>query len=58
MIYFPEYMIHDSKGNEVVPYLKNGKWYIYDNRVPMDVLGIMCHIDEEELIMLKLTYGG
>ena len=58
MIYFPEYTLCNECGTEMVPQLKNGKWYIGSEHVSLTRLGILCKIDEEELILLKLTYGG
>lgn len=58
MIFFPEYTTHNSRGDERVPYLKCGKWYLDDEQLSLTRLGILCKIDEEELLMLRLTYGG
>jgi hypothetical protein len=58
MIYFPEYVLFNSCGTISVPQFKNGKWYIGSEHVSLTRLGILCKIDEEELILLKLTYGG
>jgi hypothetical protein len=64
MIYFPEYTFYNSAGSEVVPYVKNRKWHIgsrdspFSEQISLTTLGILCKIDEEELTMLKLTYGG
>ena len=59
MIYFPEYYVGpDSGGYVTYPHYKDGKWYIGSEHVSLTRLGILCKIDEEELILLKLTYGG
>jgi len=59
MIYFPEYMAEPNEdGYVIVPYLKNGKWYLGSEHISLTRLGIVCKIPEEELILLKLTYGG
>jgi hypothetical protein len=57
MIYFPEYTIVHPATGEVVPRLQNKKWYIGSEEVTLRELGEICDIDEEELSMLRLTYG-
>ena len=58
MIFFEEYLTHDSTGGEVVPYFSSGKWYLGFDRITLTELGRKCNIEETELTMLKLTYGG
>ncbi len=59
IIYFDEYMRHDSIGSEVHPYYDpvDKCWYDSDYKLTLTDLGNLYKIDEEELIVLALTYG-
>jgi hypothetical protein len=58
MIYFPEYAIIDGGWFINSPYLKCGKWYLHNTEYSLIELGKICKISEDELIILKLKYGG
>jgi len=58
MIYFPEYTIHDSMGNEITPYRKHGYWCAQGIRYTFAAFAKKFKIDVDEQIILKLTYGG
>jgi hypothetical protein len=58
MIYFPEYSIIDGDCIIKSPYTKGGKWYFHNTQYSLTELGKICKIPEDELIILKLKYGG
>ena len=59
IIYFKEYS-YNIGGVEKNPHFvpSSGKWFVGLVEVPLAHLSPLFGLDEEELVMLRLTYGG
>jgi hypothetical protein len=59
VLYFDEYMRHDSTGSEIHPYYDpvEKSWYDDTYKLTLKDLGKLYDIDEDELVVLALTYG-
>ena len=54
-----EYKFVSITGNTYHPYFANSKWYLVGG-LPrkLDNIAYLCDIPEDEILMLKLKYGG
>ena len=59
-ITFREYTFTAMSGKSYHPIFKNSKWYIVNRMFSYSLLDIahLCSIPDDELIILKLKYGG
>lgn len=58
ILYFAEYVGLDSFGFTVHPYMdQRGNWCMNGTEYTIEEIGKRCEIPEDELLILKLTYG-
>jgi len=59
VLYFKEYTYHNADGSKVHPYFssKTGRWILDGITYAFSEIGEICGIPEDELIILRLTYG-
>ena len=55
-----EYSYTAISGTTYHPVRKNSRWYIVDRACPRTIFDIayLCKIPEDEVLILKLKYGG
>ena len=56
--YAYEYTYTALTGNKYRPFVFKGKWYIGSMQVSLSELSLLLNLDEAEMIMLRLKYGG
>lgn len=57
-ICFDEYPYHSTYNLAVYPVVVDGVWWLDGAVYQIEEIGKMCDIPEDELIFMKLKYGG
>ena len=57
-VFLPYYPYRGISGTMYCACFRKDKWFLGSAEVTLTELGKLCNIPEEELILLKLKYGG
>ena len=59
-IYLRDYSWEGITGKTYNPSFYNGGWHLVSNghSIPIKIIGAMCNIPEDELLILMLRYGS